>query len=237
MPSRKDPAEDWFRLTTSGLSALACGEIREAAGCWLGAGDLAREGGLSGPQMAAAYNNAGVAHLIQGRRCEALGGFTQARLRWVRSQQSLKAAPLEAPGATSVYHLQLAMDHHDAFAQLSQERVGRFCAMARATTALNRCNAIPVTPRKAHLTFLANTLADTLGPRGAALDILAEYDATSEPAASSAIYQRQLDSITELRARQSAGASSDIELAARLTVLARPAWRSAVGGAAILEND
>lgn len=242
MPTRQSPAEEWFALTTSGLDALARDSAREAAALWIKAAGIALGDGLSKAQKAAAQNNAGVAHLINAEERGALICFKQARLHWAHAQRLLHAEPPVAAAASSVFHLRLAMEHHDTFAKLRQKRSVRFCRMARAITALNRCNAVPAAPRKAHLTLLATVLSDMLGSRCAPLDILAEYAlSAAATSASTAAYRQQLLSVMHLRERQSPASGGGIELAARLTVLMSPQLRCTLPGsravAAIVERS
>lgn len=230
MLDRRSAAEEWLDLTTSGLAALAREDVGEAAALWLRTADRAHDGVLSEPQKAAALNNAGVAHLINADMREALTCFGQARHHWASAERSLETVPAEAPVANSVFHLQLAMHHHDAFARIRRDQSARLCRIARAITAFNRSAGIPASPRKQHLALLASALSEALGPQCAQLEILAAHanDGTPAAAPTHAPYQHQLRSVMQLRERHSAPAGDDIEVAVRLAVLIHPALHSAL---------
>lgn len=232
MLDRRTATNEWLDLTTSGLAALAREDIGEAAELWLGTAGLEHHAVLPEPQKAAALNNAGVAHLINADPHEALACFKQARRHWAKAEKALEAEPMDAPAANSVFHLQLAMQHHDAFARLRREQSVRLCRTARAVTCFNRFTAMRGSIREEHLALLASALSETLGPRCAQLEIVAAHANSGARAACAAHapYQHQLRSVMQLRERHPAAFVGDIEFAARLAVLVHPALIGAPAG-------
>jgi len=230
MRGRNGPRARCIGLTSAGLSALAEGDLRAAADSWIGAVDLAREETLPGALSAAVHNNAGAAYLIEARSGEALQHLQQARQHWINSLHALHAEPPQASGTNSVFHLQLAIKHHDTYAQLERDRRVRLCKAARTMTALNHSLVrAPKRLRAQHRAIIAAALSDAFGPRCPEIDTIAHGDAASMSAdLVPALYQRKLDSLQGFAERQSATSANVIELAARLTILIHPILRCAL---------
>ena len=225
MQDRKTDSEAWFGLTTEGLSALASGDVRTASSAWSAASDLAEQSDLSAPRKAAAQNNAGVVHLLNSRGREARRSFAQARRHWAHARRSLQAEPLAVPGASSVFHLRLAMQHHDRFAQMHRERTIGLCRLARAITALNRSVATARDCRGRALAALASEVSGAFGGQCAELAILSSWTQPSDHGvALGKLYHQKADTVARLgRGDASSEIGKEIELAARLTVLMHPA--------------
>lgn len=213
-------------LTCAGLSALVDGDLRAATAAWIGAVDLAPEETLPEALSAALHNNAGVAYLIEARPREALHSLQRARRHWFASLRALHVQPPQAPAANSVFHLQLAIKHHDAYAQLKRDRRMRLCKTACVMTALNRgLVRSPIALSARRRAVIATALSDALGSRCPELDMIADCDSATSTQQVPALYQRKLDGIEDFARRQSAASANEIELAARLTILIHPTLR------------
>lgn len=234
MHGRNGPRARCIDLTSSGLAALVRGDLRAATASWIDAADLPREEAREEPcpeaLSAAIKNNAGVAHLINGHSSEALASLAQAQRHWTNALRALRTKALQAPGANSVFHLQLAIKHHDTYAQLRHDRSARACKTGRAITALNRSMVLaPAALSPQRRAAISVAVSDTLGPRCAELEVISDREtATPSPDRVPALSQRKLDSIQYFAARQSAASGDDVELAVRLAVLIHPTLRFAL---------
>jgi hypothetical protein len=226
----QNPAREWLNLTRAGLEALAQADQREAAALWVRAAAVASRSDISQPRRAAAQNNAGVSHLICSQGHEARRAFFRARRHWANARSGLRAEPPLAGAGSSVFHLQLTMHHHDAFAGLQRRRSERHCRAAHGIVVLNACQAAGARPGKHDLDALAGHLADAFGPRCAELAVLADYGAGAATRAlpTPSPYQEKSRKAMRLDAAPaSPGLAGEIELAARLTLLLHPALRCA----------
>jgi hypothetical protein len=227
----QNPASEWLNLTKAGLEALAQGDQREAAALWFRAATVARRSDISEPRQAAAQNNAGVSHLICSRGHEARRAFCRARRHWASARSSLRTEPPLAGAASSVFHLQLTMHHHDAFAGLQRRRSECHCRAGHGIVVLNACQAAGARPGKHDLDALAGDLADAFGPRCVEMAVLADYRAGAATRAlpTPSPYQEKSRKVKRLHKEPaSPGLAGEIELAARLTLLLHPALRCAL---------
>jgi hypothetical protein len=164
-----DPAlAPWTQLTADAFAALADALPARAADLWLRAADPILRHSASDPLRAAAHSNAGVASLLRSSPREAAAHFTMAQRLWDQSRTQLEHLDMPIAGRSSVFHLRLAMQHQDRFADLQRRRHLASCAAARAITKFNAQQAGTVVGRDPHAIDddqnLIGVLSSAFGP-------------------------------------------------------------------------
>lgn len=135
---RIDPgAPEWRSGSFGGFEALALGHRREAAEAWIKAGAIAASMVQSDPRAAAAQNNRAVGHLLLSQTRDARDEFNGALVRWTSVRRHMLGVEVPVVGASSVFHLKLTMNHHDAFRENRRQRYVQLCEAAMAITSFN----------------------------------------------------------------------------------------------------
>lgn len=128
--------QDWGKSTVAGFLALADGRTLEAAAHWLYAAQRADFAAAREPLSAAVHNNAGVALLLASNTSDAAERFARATEHWSRTHALIEAADLPIT-SSSVFHIRLAIEHHETFANVRRRRYLDLCAAAQAATQFN----------------------------------------------------------------------------------------------------
>lgn len=131
------PLQNGLRATASAFTALAGKRPQLAAELWLQAAESITQAAPSEPLRAAAHNNAGVAYLLREEPRDAAEQFALAQRLWDRSRAHVERSDIPIASRSSVFHLQLAMQHHDRFETLRRQRHLTTCAAAHAITHFN----------------------------------------------------------------------------------------------------
>jgi hypothetical protein len=234
--------DDWIGITATGFAAMAEGRLADAARQWQQAArEVAREG-ASDPLGAASYNNAGVAHLLASETHKAQEKFCEAERLWGRSRAQIEIAEVPIAGRSSVFHLRLAMEHHEAFTALRRRKHALICAAACAITKFNARLAQTVADgtlgnAKADQSLIP-TLSAAFGPSCVEImilrDALADGDG-SPTTATFAAYRAKGARLAEPSTHTYVDADricADLDCAAQLTALMHPGLVSAASNAA-----
>jgi hypothetical protein len=130
-----------MQASVNALSALGKNRPHEAAEAWLGLAGRVHSEDVSEPLLASAYNNAGVACCLMSNPGDAVTHFAHAEDLWRQCRAHIATMDVPIAGRSSVFHLRLAMQHHDAFASLKRERLLHLVAAAQAITTYNAQNS------------------------------------------------------------------------------------------------
>lgn len=218
-------SEDWELGTARAFSHLAAGRLEDAAELLLRL-ESELDAEASPPLRAAVHNNAGIAHLLRDRSCEAVAAFEIAALLWRRALLSVRETEVPISGRSSSFHLMLAVRHHSVFAELRRRRVIELLEAASHMTELNR-NPLWRERGPQASEFLA-MVCQAFGPNCAEAVIArdrvgrSEHDGAADPSP----YRLKSDCILEYARLAPFGGEadicSDIERAVHLTGLVIP---------------
>ena len=230
--------DDWAKRTVSAFAALAESRLEDAARLWLQAALHAEREDASVPLRAAAQNNAGLACLLASDRPMAAAKLAEAERLWSQSRTLIETAEVPIAGRSSVFHLRLAMEHHEAFAVLRRRKHALICTAASAITKFNARLAHSVadgTRGNAEADQkLIPTLSAAFGPSCAEIMILQDASAEGDGAPSAltfAAYRAKGAHLAKHRARTYVDADrlcADLDCAAQLTALMHPSLVSAL---------
>ncbi|MTD94391.1 hypothetical protein GIW81_08595 [Hyphomicrobium sp. xq] len=234
--------DDWMGITAAGFAAMAEGRLDDAAKQWQQAAREVGREGASDPLGAASYNNAGVAHLLASDAHRAQEKFCEAERLWGKSRAQIESAEIPIAGRSSVFHLRLAMEHHEAFAALRRRKHTLICAAACAITKFNARLAHSVADgtlgnAKADQSLIP-TLSAAFGPSCVEIMILRDAlaDGDSSPTtATFAAYRAKGARLAEPSTHtyvDSDRICADLDCAAQLTALMHPGLLSAPSNAA-----
>lgn len=217
--------QEWIQTSAGAFMALADGHAPMAAELWLRAADQIALTQASEPLRAAVHNNAGVALLLMSDRVGAGDHLAQAAQLWSRVHEHISSLDVPIASRSSVFHLRLAMQHQDAFAELRRRRFLDVCAAAHAITRHNAQLARRDIgeDRSAYEADQAiiGAVATALGPECAEVHLLRERDA-AELGAVHAAYRSKADRLVRRVAGSyvhAAGYRADLDCAAQLTAL------------------
>jgi hypothetical protein len=210
--------EDWRDTTVAGLHAFAGGRIREAAESWLHAAAFIN--GACGHEalLAAAENNVGVAYLLNSDPQRAAEHFACAARLWDQSRSCIESAEPEL-ASSSVFHLRLAMEHHEAFTALRRGRYLDLCDAGKKIAEFNESIAT-VSALAAADQSLIEVLTSAFGPNSAEVRILCSAGSDGLAA-----YRDKAARLAEWPARSYLDTGqylANVELAARMSVLLHP---------------
>lgn len=220
--------KEWVETTAAAFAALADGKPHEAAEGWLHAARQI-ETLACAPLSAAAQNNAGAALLLRSAWSMAAGCFERAGELWKECRDHTDGADLPITGS-SVFHLRLAMKHHDSFTALRRQRYLNLCAGAQAIVRFNAHleDASIAEAACTHPSTIA-TLSSAFGPECVEIRILRDCTAEAPGAALApqvaAAYRDKAMKLTESPLHATTDVEhywTDIERAARMTVLLHP---------------
>ena len=228
-------------ITAAGFAAMAEGRLDDAAKQWQQAArEIAREG-ASDPLGAASYNNAGVADLLASETHKAHEKFCEAERLWGRSRAQIESVEIPIAGRSSVFHLRLAMEHHEAFAALRRRKHALICAAASAITRFNARLARSVADGTLGAEADQNlipTLSAAFGPSCVEIMILRDASAGGDglpSAATFAAYRANGARLAETPTHTYVDADricADLDCAAQLTALMHPGLVSAASNGA-----
>jgi hypothetical protein len=222
---------EWESKFFAGFEALVRGHRREAAECWIRARATAASMQQSDPRAAAAENNCAVGHLLLSPACDVGSVFNGALTRWELVRRHALAMEVPVVGASSVFHLKLAMSHHDAFRETRRQYYVRLCEAAMAITSFNarllggevRCDPSRHSVDDATITRLAAAFGD----RCPEISIIRKFEGSQRSDVPPfAEYRGKVERIRNLQVPSLSGSFSvdcrNLELAAHLTVLLDP---------------
>lgn len=223
--------EGWVETTAAAFAALADGKPHEAAEGWLRAARQI-EAHACVPLSASAQNNAGAAFLLRSAPQMAAGCFERAAQLWNQCRNHIDGADLPIAGS-SVFHLRLAMTHHESFTTLRRNRYLNLCAGAQAIV---RSNArLASTPLRVGSDASGTdrstiaSLSSAFGPECAEIRILLDCAANAPGAAPAphvvAAYRDKAKRLTESPLRANTEVEhywANVERAARMSVLLHP---------------
>lgn len=128
----------WVKNTVAGLQEMASGRTTEAASCWLAAeAALGAEAGFDAAR-AAARSNAGVAHVLLGRRSEAERCLADSEQAWQQVVGGIALLDVPLTGASSSFHFRLAATAPEVLISARRQRYRNLAEAALATTQFNR---------------------------------------------------------------------------------------------------
>ena len=213
-----------LKSTAEGLASAAAGALDAAAVHWLRAAQQAAAGSLSTSLRAATENNAGIANLLQGEPHAAQARLACADALWGEVRQSIVASEVPIAGRSSVFHLRLAMEHHERFTALRRQRHLDVCDGARA---IGQSNALVASQGAGAIGGDARLMAMLSSAFGPHCPEMALLGAIEVPITSVlAVYGRKAATLREARrAYPVHGAPSllaDLDLTAQMTVLVHP---------------
>ena len=142
---------------------------------------------------------------------------------------SIEHADVPLAGRGSVFHLRLAMQHHDAFAQLKRQPLLDLCTAGSAITSCNSALARAPTERAADHRDLIALITATLGPDCAEVQLLSHWTAPDGSAVRAA-YRAKADALAQSAARfdvDSRDPRGELKCALQMTVLLHPSLLSA----------
>jgi hypothetical protein len=213
--------EDLRDSTVAGLRAFAGGRLHEAAESWLHAAESIDGACRQEALLAAAENNVGVAYLLNSDPQRATEHFARAARLWDQSRSYIESAEPEL-ASSSVFHLRLAMEHHEAFAAL---RRGRYLDLCDAGTKIAEFNVAAASVKTVSALAdadqrLIEILSSAFGPNCAEVRIL-----RSAGSDGLAAYSDKAARLAEWPARSYLDAGqhlANVELAAHMSVLLHP---------------
>lgn len=212
--------ETALQVVVNALATLGKNRPHEAAEAWLGYAGTVHSDETSAPMRAAQLNNAGVACCLMSNLLDAATHFAHAIEEWRHVRADVEAMEVPVGGRSSVFHLRLAMQHHDAFAALKRERLLVLVAAAQAITAYNaRLNSHHEDERE---NDMMEALSAAFGPECAEVRLLRE---ALSPEAVSACYRSKADGLArraEALHLSGTGYAADVERAALITTLLHP---------------
>lgn len=215
--------EGWWEATVSGFCAMGASRYQDAATLWLEAEAKLAEP-RSGPLVAAARNNAGVAYALLGRARDAEAALADAEDRWQQVAREIARAEMPLPGASSAFHGRLAERNLAAFAEAERSRLLERCETAQTISCLNRVIAdAPSRSSEAAITRLTCRLGALLGLRAPEVRLLAPI-AAHEPGLPDSPYAEIADLAMPPHARGRAAPDlvASLAMAVPLTALLRP---------------
>ncbi|MFN3623050.1 MAG: hypothetical protein ACK4TP_03225 [Hyphomicrobium sp.] len=220
--------QEWIQSSAKAFAALAEGRMPMAAELWLRAAEQIALAHASAPLRAAAHNNAGVAFLLRSQVREAADHFSEATRLWGRAYAHVESLDVPIAGRSSVFHLRLAMQHHEAFAELRRRRFLDVCIAARTITQYNaQLGGLDSRGDRDALEAdqsIIGVIAAALGPECAEVHLLREED-VAQSAAVRAAYRSKADRLMRRVAGSyvhAAGYRADLDCAAQLTALLHP---------------
>lgn len=217
--------QEWIQTSAGAFMALAEGRTSTAAELWLRAVDEIAPTQASEPLRAAVHNNAGAALLLIADRAGAGEHLAQAAQLWSQTRVHIESLDVPIASRSSVFHLRLAMQHQEAFAELRRRRFLDVCAAADAITRHNAqlgrldIDEDPGAPGADQ--SIIGAVAAALGPECAEVHLLRERD-VGELSAVHAAYRNKADRLVRRVAGSyvhAAGYRADLDCAAQLTAL------------------
>jgi hypothetical protein len=209
-----------LQQVVNALAALANKLPQQAAEAWLGYAVTVPSEDTLEPMRAAQDNNSGVACCLMSNMRDAATHFARAQDEWRNVRAHVEAMDVPVAGRSSVFHLRLAIDHHDAFASLKRERLLALISAAQAITAYNaRLNLH-------HENWcdpdMIDALSTAFGPECAEVRLLREG---LSPEAVRACYRSKAEALArraEALHLSGNGYAADVERAALITILLHP---------------
>ena len=178
---------EWLRESQAALEALTRGRVAAALAHSHAALDGLDETDRGDARLAAAKNNLGAALLLTGRNVEAWAALGEALDLWRDAREHAEAMDVPVAGRSSAFHLQLAMDHQDAFREAALRRYLKQCDAAREITRLNALMSQGRAIARKDLEETIEAITAGFGPRApeiAVLQQLADGSAVIPPGAS-----------------------------------------------------
>jgi hypothetical protein len=215
-----------LQVVVNALAALGNKLPQQAAEAWLGYAAATRSDDVSAPMRAAQDNNAGVACCLMSNTRDAATHFARAQEEWRHVRAHVEAMDVPVTGRSSVFHLRLAIEHHDAFATLKRERLLALIAAAQAITAYNaqcaRETAHKIHGEHAGEQDMIHALSTAFGPECAEVRLLREAESAD---AIRACYRGKAEALArraEALHVSGTGYPADVERAALITTLLHP---------------